>query len=169
MATTIKVNGVDRTVDVDGDTPLLWVLRDLLGMTGTKCGCGMAVCGACTCTSTASPPVSAYPYRQHRRLQDHDDRGNNLFAISSLVPKPINPRRHTREQINAIARSIKAFGLRPHSSRQSAGQGQLEAAKPLGLAEVPVSRLEHLSDQQAKAYLLADNKLTDRSSWDEQN
>jgi isoquinoline 1-oxidoreductase alpha subunit len=48
MAITIKVNGVDRTVDVDGDTPLLWVLRDVLGMTGTKFGCGMALCGACT-------------------------------------------------------------------------------------------------------------------------
>ena len=48
MATTIKINGVDRMVDVDGDTPLLWVLRDVLGMTGTKFGCGMALCGACT-------------------------------------------------------------------------------------------------------------------------
>jgi isoquinoline 1-oxidoreductase alpha subunit len=48
MATTIKVNGVDRAVDVDSDTPLLWVLRDVLGMTGTKFGCGMALCGACT-------------------------------------------------------------------------------------------------------------------------
>jgi isoquinoline 1-oxidoreductase alpha subunit len=48
MATTIKVNGIDRTVDVDGDTPLLWVLRDVLGLTGTKFGCGMALCGACT-------------------------------------------------------------------------------------------------------------------------
>jgi isoquinoline 1-oxidoreductase alpha subunit len=48
MAFTIKVNGTPRTVDVDGDTPLLWVLRDVLGMTGTKFGCGMALCGACT-------------------------------------------------------------------------------------------------------------------------
>ena len=48
MAYTIKLNGQDRTVDVDGDTPLLWVLRDVLGMTGTKFGCGMALCGACT-------------------------------------------------------------------------------------------------------------------------
>ena len=48
MTTKIKVNGVDRTVDVDDDTPLLWVLRDVLGMTGTKFGCGMALCGACT-------------------------------------------------------------------------------------------------------------------------
>ena len=48
MALTIKVNGNTHSVDVDGDTPLLWVLRDVLGMTGTKFGCGMALCGACT-------------------------------------------------------------------------------------------------------------------------
>jgi isoquinoline 1-oxidoreductase subunit alpha len=48
MATTIKVNGQNHTIDVDDDTPLLWVLRDVLGMTGTKFGCGMALCGACT-------------------------------------------------------------------------------------------------------------------------
>jgi isoquinoline 1-oxidoreductase alpha subunit len=48
MAFVINVNGTDRNVDVDGDTPLLWVLRDVLGMTGTKFGCGMALCGACT-------------------------------------------------------------------------------------------------------------------------
>jgi len=48
MAFTIKVNGQAHSVDVDGDTPLLWVLRDVLGMTGTKFGCGMALCGACT-------------------------------------------------------------------------------------------------------------------------
>jgi isoquinoline 1-oxidoreductase alpha subunit len=48
MAFTIKVNGNAHDVDADGDTPLLWVLRDVLGMTGTKFGCGMALCGACT-------------------------------------------------------------------------------------------------------------------------
>jgi isoquinoline 1-oxidoreductase alpha subunit len=48
MAYDIKVNGAVRNVDVDGDTPLLWVLRDVLGMTGTKFGCGAALCGACT-------------------------------------------------------------------------------------------------------------------------
>jgi isoquinoline 1-oxidoreductase alpha subunit len=48
MAFTVNINGTQRTVDVDDDTPLLWVLRDLLGMTGTKFGCGMALCGACT-------------------------------------------------------------------------------------------------------------------------
>ena len=58
MATTIKVNGLDRTVDVDGDTPLLWVLRDVLGMTGTKFGCGMALCGACTVHLDGAPTRS---------------------------------------------------------------------------------------------------------------
>jgi isoquinoline 1-oxidoreductase alpha subunit len=48
MAITISVNRKNYTVDVDGNTPLLWVLRDVLGMTGTKFGCGMALCGACT-------------------------------------------------------------------------------------------------------------------------
>jgi isoquinoline 1-oxidoreductase subunit alpha len=48
MAFTLKINGTDHTVDVDNDTPLLWVLRDVLGMTGTKFGCGVGLCGACT-------------------------------------------------------------------------------------------------------------------------
>jgi len=45
---TLKINGSAHTADVDPDTPLLWVLRDVLGMTGTKFGCGVALCGACT-------------------------------------------------------------------------------------------------------------------------
>jgi isoquinoline 1-oxidoreductase alpha subunit len=48
MAFTLKINGAEHTVDVDGEMPLLWVLRDVLGMTGTKFGCGQALCGACT-------------------------------------------------------------------------------------------------------------------------
>jgi isoquinoline 1-oxidoreductase subunit alpha len=48
MSFAIQINGNTHSLDVDGDTPLLWVLRDVLGMTGTKFGCGMALCGACT-------------------------------------------------------------------------------------------------------------------------
>src|SRR6266404_9732753 len=44
----LVVNGTAHSVDVDADTPLLWVLRDVLGMSGTKFGCGIALCGACT-------------------------------------------------------------------------------------------------------------------------
>ena len=55
MPFTIKVNNVQHSVDVDGDIPLLWVLRDVLGMTGTKFGCGMALCGACTVHMNGTP------------------------------------------------------------------------------------------------------------------
>src|ERR1700693_3922163 len=48
MAIELKINGATKSVDVPADMPLLWVLRDVLGMTGTKFGCGMALCGACT-------------------------------------------------------------------------------------------------------------------------
>src|ERR1700739_1042630 len=92
--------------------------------------------------------------------------------VSSLVSDPLNPRIHNRQQVRAIARSIEAFGfnapiLVARGDRIIAGHGRLEAAKLLGLQEVPTVRLKHLSDPQAKAYMLADNKLTDRSSWDE--
>src|SRR5258708_25958590 len=45
---TLKINGKSHQIDVSSDMPVLWVLRDVLGMTGTKFGCGMALCGACT-------------------------------------------------------------------------------------------------------------------------
>jgi isoquinoline 1-oxidoreductase subunit alpha len=54
----LNVNGKDVAVDVDADTPLLWVLRDALGLTGTKYGCGMALCGACTVQLAGEPTRS---------------------------------------------------------------------------------------------------------------
>jgi len=70
MVFTIKVNGSARTIDVDRETPLLWVLRDTLGLTGTKFGCGIAQCGACTVFLDGNPlrscsmPVSAVGDRE---------------------------------------------------------------------------------------------------------
>jgi isoquinoline 1-oxidoreductase alpha subunit len=61
----LNVNGSQRHVDVDDDTPLLWVLRDALGLTGTKFGCGISICGACTvhlggkATRSCVLPISA--------------------------------------------------------------------------------------------------------------
>jgi len=65
MSNTLRVNGTVHTVDVPPDMPVLWVLRDVLGLTGTKFGCGMALCGACTVHLDGRPirscvtPVSA--------------------------------------------------------------------------------------------------------------
>lgn len=65
MAYTLKVNGKTHEVDADADTPLLWALRDTLGLTGTKYGCGIAQCGACTVYLSGQPlracsiPISA--------------------------------------------------------------------------------------------------------------
>ena len=70
MPVSLNVNGRQRDVDVDPDTPLLWVVRDDLGLTGTKYGCGIAQCGACTVhvdgvpLRSCSAPVSAVAGRQ---------------------------------------------------------------------------------------------------------
>ena len=94
------------------------------------------------------------------------------LSISDIKPDPRNPRKHSRAQIEAIADSIEAFGfnapiLIDKNGRVLAGHGRLEAIKLLGLTEVPVICLEHLTEVQARAYMLADNQLTDRSEWDD--
>jgi DNA modification methylase len=96
----------------------------------------------------------------------------SFLAIADLTSAPHNPRKHTRAQVRAIARSIEAFGFNApiliDKNRQIvAGHGRYEASKLLKLSQVPVIFLDHLSETQAKAYMLADNKLTDRSTWDD--
>jgi ParB/RepB/Spo0J family partition protein len=95
-----------------------------------------------------------------------------LLSTTALSAHESNPRKHTRAQIRAIARSIDAFGFNApilvDAKRQIlAGHGRWEASKILGLSHVPVIFLDHLTEAQAKAYMLADNKLTDRSTWDD--
>ena len=73
MVISLKVNKRSRTVDVPGDTPLLWVLRDVLGLKGTKYGCGISLCGACTvhvdgeAVRSCITPVARWRAEQLRR------------------------------------------------------------------------------------------------------
>jgi DNA modification methylase len=95
-----------------------------------------------------------------------------FLELDALNPNPANPRRHNTQQIDAIALSIKSFGFNAPiliDTRRNivAGHGRYAAAKLLGLDRVPTILLEHLTEAQAKAYTLADNKLTDKSSWDD--
>ena len=94
-----------------------------------------------------------------------------FLAVTSLTANPENPRKHSRKQIRDIAKSIQEYGFtQPILIRKGqivAGHGRYEAAKFLELALVPTISLDHLSEVQAKACMLADNALTDRSSWDD--
>jgi ParB-like chromosome segregation protein Spo0J len=93
--------------------------------------------------------------------------------IAALEPDPRNPRAHSAKQIRQIARSIEAFGfnvpiLVDARRRVIAGHGRIIACKLLGWTEVPTISLEHLNPAQAKAFMIADNRLTDNSAWDDQ-
>ncbi len=93
-------------------------------------------------------------------------------SVSSLKPNPKNPRIHSKKQIEQIAKSIKAFGfnvpvLVDGKNQVIAGHGRVLACEQLGIKEVPVIRLEHLTDAQATAFMIADNKLTENAAWDE--
>jgi DNA modification methylase len=123
-----------------------------------------------------SSPKSKPPSRLRRRIKSVPRKTRRYVVeyvpLASILPNPINPRKHSRQQVDALARSIEAFGfnapiLVDSETRVVAGHARLEAAGLLGLQEVPVIRLEHLTEAQAKAYMLADNKLTDRSGWDD--
>jgi DNA modification methylase len=94
------------------------------------------------------------------------------LATTSLKPHPKNPRVHSDKQVHQIAQSIQAFGFNVPilvDDRQNvvAGHGRLLAAQRLGWKTVPVITLNHLSESQHKAFLIADNRLTENSSWDE--
>ncbi|MEM7775697.1 MAG: (2Fe-2S)-binding protein [Pseudomonadota bacterium] len=74
---TIKVNGRTHRVDVDADTPVLWVIRDELGLTGTKFGCGVAACGACTVHVDGTPMRSC-------QLTVEDAAGSDVRTIEAI-------------------------------------------------------------------------------------
>ncbi len=94
-----------------------------------------------------------------------------VVALERLKANPRNARTHSKRQIKLIADSLKAFGfvnpiLIDESETVVAGHGRLAAAKMLGMAAVPAIRIEHLSDDEKRAYVLADNQLAARAGWD---
>jgi DNA modification methylase len=102
------------------------------------------------------------------RFPDH--RIENV-PVGQLIPYKGNARTHSRKQVQQIADSIKRFGfnnpvLTDSAGEVIAGHGRVEAAKLLGLTEVPTLRLSHLSAAEKRAYILADNKLAEKAGWD---
>jgi hypothetical protein len=93
--------------------------------------------------------------------------------VSDLIPYARNSRTHSDVQVNKIASSIKEFGfLNPvlidKDNGIIAGHGRVMAAQKLGLKEVPVLQIGHLSDTQKRAYIIADNRLALDAGWDEE-
>jgi DNA modification methylase len=93
--------------------------------------------------------------------------------IDELKPDPNNPRTHSKTQIKKISRSIKQFGfispvIIDVQGRIIAGHGRIRAAKLLGWKRVPTLCIEHLTPEEAKAYQIADNRLTELATWDRQ-
>ena len=86
MAVTLNVNGQDYTVDAEPDTPLLWVIRDSIGLTGTKFGCGISQCGSCTvhvdgvAQRSCQIPVRIVEGRQITTIEGISD-GDNLHPV----------------------------------------------------------------------------------------
>ena len=91
--------------------------------------------------------------------------------IDKLIPYVNNTRKHSEKQITQIASSIKEFGfnnpvLIDKDHGIIAGHGRVEAGRKLGLDKIPCVRLEHLSEGQKKAYIIADNKIAENATWD---
>jgi DNA modification methylase len=93
--------------------------------------------------------------------------------IEELKPDPANPRFHSKIQIRQIAHSIETFGfnvpvLVDATLKVIAGHGRLLASRELGITEVPTLCLDHLTPAQARAFMIADNRLTEIAEWDDQ-
>src|SRR5258705_12389809 len=90
---------------------------------------------------------------------------------TQLKPRTRNPRTHTKKQIQQIAASIKEFGfispvLTDGADGIIAGHGRIEAAKLIGMSDVPTVHVDHLTSAQIRAYVIADNKLAENAGWD---
>ena len=97
--------------------------------------------------------------------------GLETVLLEKLKPYADNPRTHSKAQIRQIAHSMETFGwtnpvLVDHEGCIVAGHGRVEAAKLLGMARVPVLLLEHMTEAEGRAYIIADNQLALKAGWD---
>lgn len=92
MTISLTLNGSSRSIDADPETPLLWVLRDELGMTGTKFGCGIAQCGACTVHLDGMPIRSC-------QTQLGDVEGSSITTIEGVTGKAADAVRAAWEEL----------------------------------------------------------------------
>ncbi len=116
---------------------------------------------------TTSPPGGLPALKTARQLRVE------LRPLTGLRLDARNPRTHSPRQIKQIARSIEAFGfnvpvLIDAQGQVIAGHGRVLACQQLGWTEIPAIRLDHLSPDQARAFMVADNRLSDTSAWNEQ-
>jgi len=111
-----------------------------------------------------------------RSPHHNSNSGRNLQIvyrrIDELKPDPANPRCHTKRQIRKIADSVRAFGfnvpiLIDRDDEVICGHGRLAAGRELGCREVPTVRLDHLSPAQTRAFMIADNRLTEIAAWND--
>ena len=96
-----------------------------------------------------------------------------MWLVDKLIPWARNPRTHSDAQVAQIAASIAEFGFNSPILVDSkagilAGHGRLLAARKLGLTEVPVIVLDHLTEAQKRAYVIADNKLAENAGWNDE-
>lgn len=148
-ATRFTVNGAPQSVDADRDTPLLWVLRDHLGLTGTKFGCGIAQCGACTvhfngvAVRSCQLPLAAVEDAQVTTIEGLAEQGDHvlqelwaemnvpqcgycqagmLMAAADLLKQVLDP---SDEDIDAVMTNICRCGTYPRvraAIRRAAGK-----------------------------------------------
>ena len=159
----LNVNGIDHVVDAEGDTPLLWVLREQIGLTGTKYGCGIAQCGSCTVHIDGAPmrscarplmslngsekivtieglsPDASHPLQQAWAALDVPQCGfcqsGMLMAAAALLKEKPNP---TDADIDQAITNICRCGTynRVRAGIKAAAAGGVPASNPMGIEHV---------------------------------
>ncbi len=151
----LNVNGIDREVDAEPETPLLWVLREQLGLTGTKYGCGIAQCGACTvhidgeATRSCSLPLSAFTADQ------------KIVTIEGLSADRSHP---VQKRLGGARRSaVRLLPVRPDHVRGGASRPQSEAERGRHRhGDVQHLSLRHVQSHQGGGEARLRNRLTGR-------